>query len=84
VGIPLFTWSIPSTEGANAYQFRIDDDPAYNSPAAITPDGSTIPGTPLATVSYTPTGLAYGMVYYWSVRARDIAGNWETGQLHAP
>ncbi len=74
VGIPAFGWG--AVTGANAYQFRLDDDSGYGSPLVITPDGDSVPGTPLTAVSYTPTGLVYGTVYYWSVRARDAAGNW--------
>jgi chitodextrinase len=71
---PIFYWAVAAT--ANAYQFQIDDNSDFSSPTYSTPDGTTIPGTPITTVSVKPTGLSILTPYYWHVRARDAAGNW--------
>jgi len=73
-GIPTFSWLVST--GANAYQFRLDDNNDFSSPEAITPDGISITGTPLAVSSYKPVGLVLLTPYFWQVRARDVAGNW--------
>jgi hypothetical protein len=71
---PIFYWGVTPT--ANAYQYQIDDNADFSSPTFKTPDGTTVPGTPLTAVSIKPTGLVVLTPYYWRVRARDAAGNW--------
>jgi hypothetical protein len=72
--IPIFYWAAAAT--ANAYQYQIDDNADYSSPVYSTPDGTIVPGTPIAVTSAKPTGLAVLTPYFWHVRARDAAGNW--------
>jgi hypothetical protein len=63
---PQLTLRWNAVTGATSYELRLD---TVNPPAA--------PAILLGnTTSYIPpTTLPYG-VYYWQVRARDIAGNW--------
>ncbi|NMB60072.1 MAG: hypothetical protein GYA12_12950, partial [Chloroflexi bacterium] len=72
--IPLFTWGAAAT--ASAYQFQFDDNADFSSPTFSTPDGTTVPGTPIAVTSYKPAAMDVLIPYYWHVRARDAAGNW--------
>ena len=67
--IPYFSWY--AAAGANAYQFQIDDNQDFSSPVHT----SSL-DTPLTVRSYKPTGLTANTTYYWRVRSRDIAGNW--------
>lgn len=63
---PTFSWS--SVYEATNYQIQIDDGSGFTS---------TIIDTTIASTSYTSSSLPDN-VYYWRVRARDIATNWGT------
>ena len=68
VAVPTFVWD--NVEGAEAYELRLDDDPAMADPWTV------IVSTPNASFTFTDTAtypLTDGQVYYWKVRA-IIAG----------
>ena len=72
---PAFTWNV--VVGANAYQFEFGT--STNGTMATFSELYTSPI--LTTVTHTPPALSVG-VYYWHVKARDIAGNWgDWGEL---
>ena len=74
VGTPIFIWA--AAVGANAYQFQYSSDSSFTTVDYSTP-GESVPGTPITTISHKPTiNMTAGTLYYWRVRARDLAGNW--------
>jgi hypothetical protein len=65
VGTPTFKWLAAS--GAKYYVFEYDDDPAFGSPEYTSAE--------ITVLTHKPPAIALG-IFYWHVRAKDIAGNW--------
>jgi len=62
---PTFTWQSSAT--ATRYQLSYDDANDFSTPVYVSNE--------LSTTSHQPPTMPLGL-FYWRVRARDMAGNW--------
>ncbi len=71
--LPTFDWGDVADADLDHYEIQVDNDSTFASPIS---SGSPVPST------YTATGTPYpDNLYYWRVRAYDVAGNasaWST------
>jgi len=70
VGVPIFAWSKPIGAVRYQFQYNTSTDPGTEDPASVVYRTGE-----LAAVTHKPVNMTM-TPYYWSVRARDTAGNW--------
>ena len=70
VGVPTFTWNKSLTAIRYQFQYNTSTDPGTEDPSTVVYRTGE-----LTAVTHKPVNMAM-MPYYWSVRAKDTAGNW--------
>jgi large repetitive protein len=72
LGTPVFSWYASTTATRYQFQYNASTDTGSDNPASVTYRSSEI-----APTSFKPSAMSM-TTYYWSVRARDAAGNWSS------
>ncbi|MGQ0645675.1 MAG: PKD domain-containing protein, partial [Elusimicrobiota bacterium] len=76
---PYFSWSVSNPAGPSGLASPIAGySYSFSTNASAEPPvGAVDPGIPLESPGvHIEAGVEYGQVYYFKVRARDLAGNW--------